>query len=137
MKFAKKPFARKNTRNLHIAVKHGKEKLPLNEEVKLLQCDICEKSFQSKQALISHKSMVHFRKQSGNNCDFCERHFADKHKLKCHVSKVHKNQMKAELKILENNISNCENYGKISEVARREKIQEINEKSKILRQNSI
>ena len=50
-------------------------------ESQLIQCEICQLSYQTKQGLKRHKLAVHDGKKPFK-CDMCDRSFADKGNLK-------------------------------------------------------
>ena len=60
----------------------------IREEISILSCLKCNRTFKSKEGLIFHDRVAHREKKS-YKCEICGGKFADNYHLKRHISEVH------------------------------------------------
>ena len=61
----------------------------MTQDKKESKCEICQKSFATKQSLQKHVESIHYENNGDFECKFCNKEFSEKGNLKVHTETVH------------------------------------------------
>ena len=78
-----KIFDRLENKNNHIRTQHS------DDSRSRVECDKCERVFQSMQAMRYHNKIVHLEEPEQHNCPVCDKVFYTKHSVDVHSRSVH------------------------------------------------